>query len=407
MPGAAVPAASSPAAFELATATRIVFGAGKAAEAAAAVAALGATRVLLVTGKDPSRAAPLAGALTGAGLEVTRFAVAAEPTIEVATAGVAACRGATCDAVVAFGGGSAIDAGKAIAALAANADRGDVLDYLEVVGRGRPLERPSLPFVAIPSTAGTGSEVTRNAVLASRREQVKASLRSPHMLPRLAIVDPDLLRGAPAHVLVASGLDALSQLIEPFLSIRANPLTDALAREGIRRSARSLRLAVQAARGQVMDPVTLAAAREDLALASLMGGLCLANAGLGAVHGFAAPAGGMLEAPHGAICAALLVPVLEVNLAAIEGRATEHPARPRFDELAQLLTGDPTARAAAGLAWLRELVSALDVPGLERQGLTAADVPALCARAKNASSMKGNPLPLTDDELREIALRAL
>jgi alcohol dehydrogenase class IV len=401
------PSGPSPAAFELATATRIVFGVGKALEAAAAVRALGATRVLLVTGKDASRAAPLAGALGAAGLEVTRFGVTAEPTIEVATAGVAVCRGAGCDAVVAFGGGSALDAGKAVAALAANAERGAVLDYLEIVGRGRPLERPSLPFVAIPSTAGTGSEVTRNAVLASRRDQVKASLRSPHMLPRLAVVDPDLLRGTPAYVLVSSGLDALSQLIEPFLSIRANPLTDALAREGMRRSARSLRAVVLAARGEAADDAPLAAAREDLSLASLMGGLCLANAGLGAVHGFAAPAGGLLEAPHGAICAALLVPALEVNLAAIEGRAPSHPARPRFDELAQLLTGDPTARAAAGLAWLRELVGALEVPGLGSYGLTVAEVPALCGKAKNASSMRGNPLALTDDELREIALRAL
>jgi alcohol dehydrogenase class IV len=283
----------------------------------------------------------------------------------------------------------------AMAALAPNG--GDPLDYLEVIGRGRKLERPSLPFVAIPTTAGTGAEVTRNAVLASPDEGVKASLRSPLMLPALAIVDPDLLAGSPPSVLASSGLDALSQLIEPFLSARANPLTDALAREGIRRSARSLRRAVT----ESLD----AASREDLALASLMGGLCLANAGLGAVHGFAAPAGGMFAAPHGALCAALLVPALEVNLRALRARAPGHPSLTRFDELGALLTGVP--EAARGLDWLRDLVAALSIPGLARYGLDAGSIPLLVERAKVASSMKANPIALSDEELSEIAQRAL
>ncbi len=252
--------------------------------------------------------------------------------------------------------------------------------------------------MAIPTTAGTGSEVTRNAVLASQDAQVKASLRSPLMLPRLALVDPDLLTGAPPAVLASSGLDALSQLIEPFLSARANPLTDALAREGLGRSARSLRRAV------LEGPD--AAAREDLALASLFGGLCLANAGLGAVHGFAAPVGGMFDAPHGAVCAALLPATLEVNLRALRARAPAHPALPRFQEVAALLTGRAEARAEDGIAWVKELCQSLAVPGLGRYGLTEADVPRLVARAKAASSMKGNPLALTDEELTEIAVRS-
>lgn len=378
--------------FELATATRIVFGAGTVHEAPAAVQALGARRVLLVTGANPGRAEGLRASL---GADTAVFAVPGEPTVELARAGVAAAAG--CQAVIACGGGSALDAGKAIAALAANG--GDPLDYLEVIGRGRKLERPSLPFVAIPTTAGTGAEVTRNAVLASPEAGVKASLRSPLMLPVLAIVDPDLLVGAPPSVLAASGLDALSQLIEPFLSSRANPLTDALAREGIRRSARSLRRAVT----ESLD----AAAREDLALASLMGGLCLANAGLGAVHGFAAPAGGMFAAPHGALCAALLAPALEVNLRALRARAPGHPSLGRFDELAVLLTGEPAAGAARGLDWLRGLVSALAIPGLARHGLTPETIPLLVERAKVASSMKANPIVLSDEELSEIALGAL
>jgi alcohol dehydrogenase class IV len=253
--------------------------------------------------------------------------------------------------------------------------------------------------VAIPTTAGTGSEVTRNAVLGVPDAQVKASLRSPLMLPRVALVDPELLSGAPAAVLASSGLDALSQLLEPFLSARANPLTDGLAREGLRRSARSLRRAVL----EGAD----AEAREDLALASLFGGLCLANAGLGAVHGFAAPVGGMFEAPHGAVCAALLPATLEVNLRALRARAPEHPALPRFDEVAALLTGRAEARAEEGLAWVRALCQALRVPGLGHYGMKEADVPRLVSRARVASSMKANPLALTDAELTEIATRSL
>jgi alcohol dehydrogenase class IV len=253
--------------------------------------------------------------------------------------------------------------------------------------------------VAIPTTAGTGSEVTRNAVLGSKEEKVKASLRSPLMLPRVAVVDPELLTGAPAPVIASSGLDALSQLIEPFLSARANPLTDSLAREGMRRSARSLRRAVL----EELD----AAAREDLALASLFGGLCLANSGLGAVHGFAAPVGGMFQAPHGAVCAALLPASLEVNLRALRARAPQHPSLSRFQEVAALLTGRAEARAEDAIAWVKELCQALSVPGLRRYGLTEAEVPRLVEKARVASSMKANPLVLTDEELTEIATRSL
>ncbi|MBU8898689.1 iron-containing alcohol dehydrogenase [Corallococcus sp. M34] len=384
-------------AFEFATAARVVYGPGRLAEAPELARGLGATRVLLVTGKDGARAQPLREGLGRLGIVTTDFAVDGEPTVELAREGTARAVAARCDAVVAMGGGSALDAGKAIAALAANG--GDPLDYLEVIGRGQPLTRPSLPFLALPTTAGTGSEVTRNAVLGSKESRVKASLRSPHMLPRVALVDPDLLQGAPPAVLAAGGLDALSQLIEPFVSARANPVTDALAREGIRRSARSLRAAVL----EGLD----APRREDLALASLLGGLCLANAGLGAVHGFAAPLGGMLGAAHGALCAALLGATLEVNLHALRTRAPQHSALPRFQEVAELLTGRAEARAEDGIAWVRELVHALRVPGLGAQGLTDADVPTLVEKARAASSMKANPLPLTDSELRELVTRSM
>jgi alcohol dehydrogenase class IV len=268
-----------------------------------------------------------------------------------------------------------------------------------VVGAGRPFTRPALPWAAVPTTAGTGSEVTRNAVLSA--EGVKASLRSPLMLARLAVVDPDLLVGCPPSTLAASGLDALSQLIEPFLSRRANPITDALAREGMTRSARSLRRAVEEG---VDEQAPL---REDLALASLAGGLCLANSGLGAVHGLAGPLGGRLAAPHGALCGALLPAVLEVNLAAVAERAPQHPVRRRFDEVAVLLSGRPDATAADGVAWVRQVCHALGVPGLGHWGLSTADVPAVVRAGRQASSMKANPVTLSEAELTEILRRSL
>ena len=383
--------------FEFATATRIAFGPGRLSEAPEAVRAMGVRKVLLVTGRNPARAEPVREGLARLGIPCVSFTVEGEPTVELARTGTALALSEGCDGVVALGGGSALDAGKALAALAANG--GDPLDYLEVIGRGQALTKPSLPLVAIPTTAGTGSEVTRNAVLGSKEARVKASLRSPLMLPRLALVDPELLTGAPPAVLASSGLDALSQVVEPFLSARANPLTDALAREGMRRSARSLRRAV------LEGPD--AAAREDLAMTSLLGGLCLANAGLGAVHGFAAPVGGMFDAPHGAVCAALLAATLDVNLRALRARAPSHPSLPRIQEVAVLLTGRPDARPEDAILWVQELCQSLGVPGLGRYGLRPEDVPALVARARVASSMKANPLPLTDEELTEIASRSL
>jgi alcohol dehydrogenase class IV len=388
-------------AFELAAPARILFGAGGVRQVGGIAAAFG-RHALLVTGRTRRNDAAVAEPLAAAGVRLTPFSVEGEPTVDTARAGTAAARAGGCDLVIGFGGGSALDAAKAIAALAAN--DGDPMAYLEVVGRGQPLTRPSLPFIAIPTTAGTGSEVTRNAVLASPEHGVKASLRSALMLPRVAIVDPDLLAHLPPAVLASSGLDALSQLIEPLLSIRANPVTDALAREAIPRSAAALPRAHAAARaGEAIAPTD----REALALASLFGGLCLANAGLGAVHGFAAPLGGMFAAPHGAVCAALLPAVLRVNARALAARAPDSAAHARYRELAPMLTGRPTASVDDALEWVAALCRALEVPGLARYGMTADRIPELVGKARAASSMKGNPLPLTDDELTEIARASL
>jgi alcohol dehydrogenase class IV len=388
-------------AFELAAPARIVFRAGAAREAGAIARSFG-THALLVTGRSAARALAVTGPLEAAGVRWTAFSVVGEPTVESARAGVAAARDAGCDLVIGFGGGGALDAAKAIAALLGNG--GDPLDYLEVVGWGQPLARPSLPFVAIPTTAGTGSEVTKNAVLSSPEHGMKASLRSPLMLARVALIDPDLVARLPAPVVASSGLDALSQNIEPLGSARANPLTDGLAREGIRRSAGALRRAhADAQAGRELAP----ADREALALTSLFGGLCLANAGLGAVHGFAAPIGGMFDAPHGAVCAALLPTVMRVNARALAARAPDAPALARMREVAALVTGHAGAAIEDGIAWLADLTRELEIPGLARHGLTAARLPELVGKARAASSMKGNPIKLTDDELTEIATSSM
>lgn len=383
--------------FEFATAQRILFGFGAAQELPGLAAEFG-RRVLVVTGRRAVDGQRLAAALQQHGLAADICSVAGEPTTATVQTGVAQARAFQAQVVIGLGGGSALDAGKAIAALATNP--GDALDYLEVIGQGRPLTRAPLPYIAAPTTAGTGAEVTRNAVLASPEHRLKVSLRSPWMLPRVAVVDPELTRTAPPAVTAASGLDALTQLIEPFVSPAANPVTDAGCREGLRRAARALRRVW--ANGEDL------AAREDMALASLFGGLALANARLGAVHGFAAPIGGLFPAPHGAVCARLLPFVMEANLTVL----SRDPARPsaalgRFDEVAQLLTGHTHANAADGVAWVRETCELLEIPPLSHYGITLADLPAIVAPAKQSNSMKGNPVTLLDEELTAILRQAL
>lgn len=382
--------------FEFATATRIIFGPGTLAEVAPLAAEMGC-RALVVTGSTNERAAPLLDRLRKQGVDFVTFNVAGEPTTAVALAGVERAREAGCDFVIGMGGGSVLDTGKTVAALLTNG--GEPLDYLEVIGRGQPITRPAAPYIAIPTTAGTGAEVTRNAVLASPEHRVKVSLRSPLLLPRLAVVDPELTYSMPPAVTASTGLDALTQVMEPFVSNQANPLTDTICREGMRRAARALRRAYEDGRD--------AAAREDMALVSLLGGLALANAKLGAVHGFAGPVGGMFPAPHGVICARFLPHVMEANVRALQARAPDSPALARYDEIARILTGKPTAKAADGVAWVQELCEMLRVPPLSEYGLAEQDFPAVVEKARHASSMKGNPILLTDEELERILREAV
>ena len=381
--------------FEFATAGRIVFGAGKFQEIGALTKNAG-KRALIVTGRNTQRAEPLLALLRESSTDAVAFSVSGEPEIETVRSGVAFAKQEGCDFVIGFGGGSAIDAGKAIAAMLTN--EGDVLDYLEIIGGGKSLAKRSAPCIAVPTTAGTGAEVTRNSVLASPEHRVKVSLRSALMLPRLVIVDPKLTYDLPPFLTASTGLDALTQLIEPYVCLRANPMTDALCVEGIHYAARSLRRAFE--NGHDAD------ARKDMSVASLFSGMALANAGLGAVHGFAGPIGGMFPAPHGMICATLLPHVMQAYLRALRERDPHNHAFSRYFEIARLVTGNPHATAESGIQWVRQLVKDLHIAPLGTYGITSLHIGELVEKAGQASSMKANPAALTPAELGAILEQA-
>lgn len=380
--------------FEFATAQRILFGPARLQEVFALAAGFGQRAFTVIDSLE--RARPLLEGLQQVGVAATPWVISGEPDVEAVIMATRKARETASDLLIGFGGGSALDTAKAIAALLTNT--GDIYEYLEVIGQGRPLDKPAAPCIAIPTTAGTGAEVTRNAVLTSPRHRVKVSLRSPFLLPRLAVIDPELTLSLPPDLTASTGLDALTQLIESFVSNAANPLTDALCGEGIQRVARSLRRAWH-------NGADLAA-REDMSLASLFGGLALANARLGAVHGLAGPIGGLYPAPHGAVCGRLLPFVTEINLKALRLRAPQSPALERYRQIAAWLTGDPQASAEDGVFWLRELIEELTLPPLRTYGITPADFPAIAAQASKASSMKGNPVELNETELMAILAAA-
>ncbi len=379
--------------FEFATATRVVFGTGRCAELPDLLSGLG-TRPFVCTGARPDRHADLLERLA---VPVEPYPVTGEPTLDTARAAVAAAREHGADVVIAIGGGSVLDLGKAVAMLLGNG--GDPLDYLEIVGGGQPIRRPSLPYVAVPTTAGTGAEVTANAVLTSPAHGLKASLRSHLMLPRIALVDPLLTLGCPPQVTAASGLDALTQCLEPLVSVRANPVTDGLAREGLRRAGLGLRRAY----ADGSDT----AARTDMAACGLLGGMALANAKLGAVHGIAGVVGGLAGVPHGVACAALLAPVVAANLRALRDKDAGSPALARYADVARLLTGRPGATAPEGVEWIRETVALLGIPGLRDLGVRPDQADDIVTRAAASSSMQGNPVPLTDTRLHAVLAAAM
>lgn len=377
--------------FEFATAQRIIFGSGQIAQLADLAGTLG-HRPALVTGGSAERIAPVFKQLMKAGLKPVALSITKEPTVERIEQLSTIARDAECDLVIALGGGSVIDAGKAIAALLTN--KKTLMDYLEVIGKGEALSKKPAPCIAIPTTAGTGAEVTRNAVLLSTEHNVKVSIRHPLMLPEIALIDPELTLTLPPQITASTGLDAFVQLLESFVSIKSTPLTDAICREGLKKAAHALPRVCHNG-----DNLSL---REEMCLASLFGGMALANAGLGAVHGFAGPLGGMFNAPHGIVCGCLLPAAMRINIQALQERDASSIALQKFNEIAQMVTHTPEAKASDALDWVKSLCRDLKTPGLIDMGVTEKDIPIIVQKAQNASSMKGNPLPLTKKELEII-----
>lgn len=365
--------------FAFMTATEILFGRGKAAQAAKRATELG-RHVFLLHGANASRADWLAEALKAKGSAVTRFSVGKEPDIDLLSAAIAAAKGA--EVIVSLGGGAVIDTGKAVAAMVP-AIR-PLMDHLEVVGKGMPLDIPPLPFIAIATTAGTGAEVTRNAVIGVPEHRRKVSLRDPRMLPRLAIVDPALTDHTPKSITLASGLDAITQVIEPYISIRANPLTDALCADAIPKGLTALRRLMEAEDAK---------ARDTMAWVSLCGGMALANAGLGVIHGLAGPLGGLKPAPHGAICGTLLPHGLAVNRAKVA-----EPTRidQVLDWISTAFGGQDPLRALT--LWSRSH----GLPTLVEMGLTPGDCALAAEAALGSSSIRANPVALDLADLHRI-----
>jgi alcohol dehydrogenase class IV len=376
--------------FEFSTATQVIFGNGTVSKVPHLLQGMG-QNIFLVTGKNPERVKFLTENLEAGGSSVFSFQVEKEPTTEMISNGVKFARETDCKAVVGFGGGSVIDSAKAIAALTPN--KGELLDYLEVIGKGKKLEEKPLPFIAVPTTAGTGAEVTKNAVIHSPEHNVKVSLRSPLMFPDVAVIDPELTLSMLPEITATTGMDALTHLLETFVSNQANPFIDMLCREGMHQISASLKNAFE--NGNDLK------AREDMAFAAMLGGMALANVKLGAVHGFAGPLGGMFPVPHGAVCAALLPAVMEINIRVLEEQ--KHiKSIAKYLEVAQILTGNKDAKIEDGINWAGEMVKALKIPTLSAFGLSASDFPVLVEKAKKASSMQGNPVSLSEKQLTEI-----
>jgi alcohol dehydrogenase class IV len=380
--------------FEFTTSSRIVFGRGSASKITGFIGDKG-KRVFLVTDNNVERFRFIKGQLVSEGFEVSLFSVESEPTTGIISDGVDIARRNNVEVVIGIGGGSVIDSAKAIAALVPN--KGSLMDYLEVIGEGKKLEAHPLSYIAVPTTSGTGAEVTKNAVIKSPENRVKVSLRSPLMFPDIAVVDPNLAATMPPEITASSGMDALTHLFETFVSNQSNPFIDALCREGMQRISSSLKKAFKD--GNDIE------AREDMALASMLGGMALANVKLGAIHGFAGPMGGMFPVPHGVVCAALLPAVTEVNLKVISEKKLEQ-YQVKFDEAARIFTCNPKSKAQDGIQWMKELAEYLKIPFLSEFNIDRAEFPLLVKKAKEASSMKGNPVKLSDEDLMEILERS-
>jgi alcohol dehydrogenase class IV len=382
--------------FEFATPQRVIFGEDTLSEAGKIAATFG-NRAVVVTGQGGAEPKRLLDYLQEQGVEWVQVQAAGEPDIHSVANAVRTAQSFEANLVIGFGGGSSLDTAKAVSAMLTNP--GELLDYLEVVGKGQFLLHLAAPCIAIPTTAGTGSEVTRNAVLGVHDQKMKVSMRSPLMLPRVALVDPELTCSLPPAVTATTGMDAITQVLEPYVSIRSNMMTDLFCREGLKNGPQALLRAFKDGEDR--------AARRCMAWTSLMGGLALANSGLGAVHGFASPIGGMFDAPHGAVCARLLAPVMEMNVRALQKRVPDSPILERYADAARWMTGNDAAQIEDAIEWLNELAHALAIPSLSTYGVDQDDIASIVEKAMAASSMKANPIQLTEEELSRVLSTAL
>lgn len=376
--------------FEFATSGRIVFGCGSVAGIPEMIAGK-AKKVFIVSGSRGDYMTGIVKILNEKQISTEIYRIHGEPTVEMVETGVDKARQSGADLVLGIGGGSVTDSAKAIAALVPN--QGKLTDYLEIIGSGKTLENEPLFCIAVPTTAGTGAEVTKNSVIKSVKHQVKVSLRSEKLYPRFAVVDPLLTMSMSPALTAATGMDALTHLAESFVSLHANDFTDMLCREGLKRIAGSLERAFL--NGEDEE------ARVNMSMASLLGGMALANGKLGAVHGFAGPMGGMTEISHGVVCARLIPAVMDANIRILKEK-NETGKLAKYDELARLITGNPKAGADDGLQWISDLVKKLNIPSLSESGLSPGLFDDLSEMASKSGSMKGNPVVLTKNQLLEI-----
>jgi alcohol dehydrogenase len=398
-----MPAMTMIPAFEIARLPRIVFGQGSLARLPALAAQYG-RRGLLVTGAhsfiQSAHWPALNQGLQQTGLDCERFVVAGEPSPQLMDQAAQQFRDAGIEVVIGIGGGSVLDAAKAIAGLLRIPN--SVMDFLEGVGPEQPYPGPSVPYIAVPTTAGTGSEATKNAVLSVQGEQgFKKSFRHEKLVPEYALLDPQLLATCPAELIAANGMDALTQLLESYVSLKANPYTDALAMSGIRMVRDSLfdwygqTPAAEAARGAML-------------YAALLSGITLAQVGLGSVHGLAAPLGAFFPIPHGAACGTLVATCSQTNVAALRQREPDSPALAKYAHVGKVLAGnmalDDSAGCDALVQTLAQWTERLALPRLSRYGMAESDIAKVVANCRG-SSMKTNPIVLSDREVAEI-LRA-
>jgi alcohol dehydrogenase class IV len=377
--------------FRFSTSPNIIFGVGKISELKNVILAYD-KKIIIVTAPIMNNISKVFDIIEKANKEWITTIVEHEPTTETINNVVRSARKFETQLVIAIGGGSVIDTGKAVSALLTNP--GKLIDYLEVVGKGLPLQNRSVPLIAIPTTAGTGSEVTRNAVIEIPEKKIKVSLRGLFIQSEVALVDPEFTLSVPPRVTAYSGMDAFIQVIESYVSTKANIMTDIFCRDGIKTAATSLL--------EVYSYGDDLSARIKMSWVSLLGGICLANSGLGAVHGFAGPIGGMFHIPHGAICASLLPAVMGVNITALQQRDPQSNSLKKYKEIFQLVTGKPNTRIEDGLNWFRELYTKLQIPSLRELDITKNNFSDIIRQSKIASSMQVNPIVLNDEELNTI-----